>query len=126
MIDKNVRYTENHEWVRDEGDLFVVGITQYAADQLGDITFVELPEVGDEFAQDEEAATVESVKAASDVYSPISGRVAETNSVLDAKPEIINKSPYDEGWFFKMEAADPSEMDDLMDTKEYEAFLKEL
>jgi len=126
MIDKNVRYTENHEWVRDEGDLFVVGITQYAADQLGDITFVELPEVGDEFAQDEEAATVESVKAASDVYSPISGRVAETNSVLDAKPEIINKSPYDEGWFFKMEAADPSEMDDLMDSKEYEAFLKEL
>jgi len=120
-----MKFTENHEWVRNDGAVFTVGITAYAAEQLGDITYVELPPVGTDVAQDEEVATVESVKAASDVYAPVSGSVAAVNERLDTQPEIINKSPYDDGWFFKLEDVDMSEFEALMDAKEYDAFLKE-
>jgi glycine cleavage system H protein len=126
MNPEHLRYTENHEWVRDDGGVYVVGITAHAAEQLGDITYVELPEVGAEFAQDEEAATVESVKAASDVYAPVGGRVVAVNQALLDHPEVINKSPYEDGWFFKLEEVIVAEYDSLMTAVRYEKFLKEL
>lgn len=119
-------YTENHEWIRDDGDAYVVGITEYAAEQLGDVTYVELPETGEEYAQNEEVAMVESVKAASDVYAPVSGRIVEVNDSLLDNPEIVSKSPYVDGWFFKLEATNSSEFDDLMDAEAYEKYIKEL
>lgn len=122
---KNMLFTENHEWIRDDGGVFVVGITEYAAEQLGDVTYVELPEVGDEFGQGEEAASVESVKAASDVYCPVAGRVVEVNEALVEQPELINKSAYEDGWFFKLEDVDAAELATLMKADAYEAFLKE-
>ena len=126
MNPEHLRYTENHEWVRDDGGVYVVGITAHAAEQLGDITYVELPEVGAEFAPDEEAATVESVKAASDVYAPVGGRVVAVNQALLDHPEVINKSPYGDGWFFKLEEVLVAEYDSLMTAVRYETFLKEL
>ena len=126
MNPSHLKYTENHEWIRDDGALCVVGITTYAAEQLGDITYVELPEVGEEFAQDDEAATVESVKAASDVYAPVGGTIADVNKALVDNPEIVNKSPYGEGWFFKLDNVDIAEFGSLMDVAAYERFLKEL
>jgi glycine cleavage system H protein len=126
MNPEHLKYTENHEWIRDDGGVYVVGITAYAAEQLGDITYVELPQVGEEFAQDDEAATVESVKAASDVYTPVGGCVVEVNKALEEHPEIINKSPYGDGWFFKLDGVDVAEFDFLMDAAAYERFLKEL
>ncbi len=126
MARKDLWYTENHEWIRDDGDVYTVGITDYAAEQLGDITFVELPEIGDEFSQNEEAATVESVKAASDVYAPVSGRIADVNDNLADHPELVNQSPYDEGWFFKLDSVNISELDDLMDGDAYEKYIKGL
>lgn len=126
MARKDLWYTENHEWVRDDGEVFTVGITDYAAEQLGDVTYVELPEVGEEFAQNEEAATVESVKAASDVYAPVSGRIAEANDALIDKPELVNKDPYGDGWFFKLDSVNAAELDDLMDAEAYEKYIKEL
>jgi glycine cleavage system H protein len=125
MAEKAIRFTENHEWIRDDGIVYTVGITEYAAEQLGDITYVELPPVGMEVSQDEEVATVESVKAASDVYAPVSGRVAAVNESLVDNPEQINKSPYGDGWFFKLEDVTVAEFDTLMDPDEYETFLKE-
>ena len=126
MNPEHLKYTENHEWIRDDGGVYVVGITAYAAEQLGDITYVELPQAGEEFAQDGEAATVESVKAASDVYAPVGGCVAEVNKALEEHPEIVNKSPYENGWFFKLDGVDVAEYDSLMDAAAYERFLKEL
>lgn len=126
MIPQNLFFTEEHEWVRDDGEVFTVGITMYAAEQLGDITYVELPGTDTDVDQNEEVATVESVKAASDVYSPVSGRVVEVNEALPDHPELINKSPYEEGWMFKLEGVDPAELDSLMDAAAYEAYLKEL
>ena len=126
MNPKHLRYTENHEWVRDDGMVYVVGITAYAAEQLGDITYVELPHVGEEFAQDDEAATVESVKAASEIFSPVGGAVVEVNKALEEKPELINKGPYDQGWLFKLEGVAVAEFDSLLDVAAYEKYLKEL
>jgi glycine cleavage system H protein len=126
MNPSHLKYTENHEWIRDDGGVYVVGITEYAAEQLGDITYVELPESGEEFAQDNEAATVESVKAASDVYAPVGGHIVAVNEALVDHPEIVNKSPYGDGWFFKLDGVDISEFDGLMSAVAYEKFLKEL
>jgi glycine cleavage system H protein len=126
MNPRHLRYSENHEWVRDSGGVYVVGITEYAAEQLGDITYVELPQVGDEFAQDDEAATVESVKAASEVYAPVGGTVVAVNGALDEHPELINKGPYEQGWMFKLGDAEVAEFDSLMDVAAYEKYLKEL
>ena len=125
MFPDNLKYTEDHEWVRVEGGACVVGITAFAAEQLGDVTYVELPEVGTEFKKGDEAATVESVKAASDVYAPVSGHVIETNAELEARPELVNESPYDKGWFFKLDDFDPAELRVLMNAAAYAKFVEE-
>jgi glycine cleavage system H protein len=119
-------FTDEHEWIDLEGDLATVGITDYAQEQLGDIVFVELPEVGSNVEKGGEAAVVESVKAASDVYAPITGEVMEANSALEEDPALVNTSPEEEGWFFRITVADKSELEGLMDAKAYKAFCDEL
>ena len=119
-------FTDEHEWIDLEGDLATVGITDYAQEQLGDIVFVELPEVGSNVDKGGEAAVVESVKAASDVYAPITGEVMEANAALEDDPALVNTSPEEEGWFFRMTVADKSELEGLMDAKAYKAFCDEL
>ena len=121
-IPSNLKFLETHEWARAEEDGTVtVGISDHAQELLGDIVFVELPEVGKEISQSADVAIVESVKAASDVYSPISGEVTEVNEALNDNPEIINASPYDDGWFFKIKPQDISEMEKLLDAGAYES-----
>lgn len=121
-IPNNLKFLESHEWARVEEDGTVtVGISDHAQELLGDIVFVELPEVGKEISQSADIAIVESVKAASDVYSPLSGEVTEINEALNDNPEIINTSPYDEGWFFKIKPQDISEMEKLLDAGAYES-----
>ena len=121
-IPSNLKFLESHEWARAEEDGTVtVGISDHAQELLGDIVFVELPEVGKEISQSADVAIVESVKAASDVYSPISGEVTEVNEALNDNPEIINASPYEEGWFFKIKPQDISEMEKLLDAGAYES-----
>ncbi|MCZ8370136.1 MAG: glycine cleavage system protein GcvH [Porphyrobacter sp.] len=119
-------YTDEHEWIEVEGDIATVGITEYAQGQLGDIVFVELPEVGALIEQGKDAAVVESVKAASDVYAPITGEITEVNPALEEDPALVNSAPEDGGWFFKMTIADVGELDGLMDEDGYKAFLEEL
>ncbi len=122
MVDtpKELGYRETHEWVRNEGDGTVtVGITDYAQDSLGDIVYVELPELGDELDLGQEAGVVESVKAASDVFAPLTGTVIAINEALEDTPEIINASPYGDGWFYRLRIADPAELDDLLDAQAY-------
>ena len=121
-IPSNLKFLESHEWARAEEDGTVtVGISDHAQELLGDIVFVELPEVGKEISQSADVAIVESVKAASDVYSPISGEVTEINEALNDNPEIINASPYEDGWFFKIKPQDISEMEKLLDAGAYES-----
>lgn len=120
------RFTEDHEWVRIEGDVATVGITEYAQEQLGDIVFVDLPEAGAEMAQGDEAAVIESVKAASDIYAPITGEVGEVNDSLDAEPAIVNQDAQGEGWLFTMSISDTGELDNLMDVDAYKAFVAKL
>ena len=119
-------YTDEHEWIDVEDDVATVGITEYAQSQLGDIVFVELPEVGAMIEQGKDAAVVESVKAASDVYAPITGEVTETNAALEEDPALVNSSPEDAGWFFKMTIEAPAELDKLMDEDAYTAFVEDL
>lgn len=119
-------YTDEHEWIDVEGDVATVGITDYAQGQLGDIVFVELPEVGAMIEQGKDAAVVESVKAASDVYAPITGEITEVNPALEEDPALVNSSPEDDGWFFKMTIADVGELDGLMDEDGYKAFVESL
>jgi len=120
-----LKYTESHEWLRIEDDgLITVGITDHAQALLGDLVFVDLPEVGSEFVSGDECCVVESVKAASDVYMPISGEIVEVNEELIDEPEIINNSPYDNGWLFRMRAS-ADELDDLMDADTYQAEIEE-
>lgn len=119
-------FTDEHEWVDVEDDIATVGITEYAQGQLGDIVFVELPEVGALIEQGKDAAVVESVKAASDVYAPITGEITEVNPALEADPALVNSAPEDDGWFFKMTIADEGELDKLMDEESYKAFVAEL
>ena len=119
------RFTKDHEWVRLDGDLAVVGITDYAQSQLGDVVYVELPEIGRHLVKDKEAAVVESVKAASDVYAPVSGEVVEINDALAADPAKVNADPMGEGWFLKLRPADPKQLEDLMDEAAYRRFVEE-
>ncbi len=119
-------FTDEHEWIDVEGDTATVGITDYAQEQLGDIVFVELPETGSMVDKGKDAAVVESVKAASDVYAPITGEVMETNDALEDDPALVNTSPEDEGWFFKIAISDNSELEGLMDAKAYKSFCDEL
>ncbi|MBK5939054.1 glycine cleavage system protein GcvH [Halochromatium roseum] len=123
-IPSELKYTESHEWVKDNGDGTVtVGITDHAQDALGDLVFVELPEIGKQVAAKDACAVVESVKAASDIYSPLSGEVVGANDVLDGAPETINDDAYGEGWIFQLKLSDPSQLDDLMDAGGYEQLL---
>ena len=117
-----VYYSKEHEWVRVEGDTATVGITDFAQGQLGDVVFVEVPEAGRQLSQGGEAAVVESVKAASDVYAPVSGEVTEANQALSDDPSLVNSDPEGEGWFFRLRLADPSQLDGLMDSEAYKAF----
>jgi glycine cleavage system H protein len=119
-------FTDEHEWIDVEGDTATVGITDYAQGQLGDIVFVELPRVGSEVARGKDAAVVESVKAASDVYAPITGEVTEANGALEDDPALVNSSPEDQGWFFKLTIANKSELDGLMDAAAYKSFCDSL
>ena len=120
-----IKYSKEHEWIRVEGDVATIGITQHAAEQLGDLVFVELPDVGKTVAPGDEAAVVESVKAASEVYAPISGEVVEVNSVLADEPGKVNEAPEGDGWFLKLKLSDASELDGLMDEAAYKAFVEE-
>jgi glycine cleavage system H protein len=120
-----VRFTRDHEWVRVDGDLAVVGITDYAQSQLGDVVYVELPEIGRQVEKGKEAAVVESVKAASDIYAPVSGEVAEVNESLAADPAKVNADPMGDGWFLAVKLDDPHELDGLMDQAAYEKFVAE-
>ena len=120
MVPTDLRYTKDHEWVRVEDDVATVGITQYAADQLGDIVFVELPEVGRGLAQFATFGVVESVKAVSDLFSPLSGEVTETNGELSSSPELVNGDPYGAGWMVRVRVQDPSQLDDLLDAAAYD------
>ena len=126
MIEKGLLYTKEHEWARIEGDVASIGITDHAQDQLGELTFVELPDVGRDVKQKGELAVVESSKAASDVYSPVAGKVTEINTGLEANPELINKSCYNEGWICKLHITDAESAKNLMDAKQYEEYLKGL
>jgi glycine cleavage system H protein len=119
-------FTEDHEWVELDGDIGTVGITSYAQEQLGDIVFVDVPEEGKEVTKGDEAAVVESVKAASDVYSPVSGTVIEGNSALADTPGLVNEDAEGDGWFFKLTLSDPSEVESMMDEAAYEAFVAKL
>lgn len=121
-----LKYTDQHEWVSVEGDVATVGITDYAQGQLGDVVFVELPDEGKSFATGDQAAVVESVKAAAEVYAPISGEILEVNDALNQKPELVNEDATGDGWFFKIKVEDESELDSLMDAKEYREFVKGL
>ena len=118
-------FTSDHEWLRIEGDVATVGITDYAQSQLGDVVYVELPEIGRRVEQGKEAAVVESVKAASEVYAPISGEVAEVNEALAADPAMVNADPMGEGWFLKLRLDDPKELDGLMDEAAYQRLVEE-
>jgi glycine cleavage system H protein len=117
-----VHYTQEHEWIRIEGETATVGITDFAQGQLGDIVFVELPEPGRQVTKGGEAAVVESVKAASDVYAPVTGEVTEANQALSDDPSLVNTDPEGEGWFFRLRLADTSELDGLMDAGAYKTF----
>ena len=121
----DVKYTKEHEWISVDGDVATIGITQHAAEQLGDLVFVELPAIGKTVAPGDEAAVVESVKAASEVYAPLSGEVVEVNSVLEGEPGKVNKAPEGEGWFLKLKLSSPSELDEMMDEAAYKAFVEE-
>lgn len=121
---EELKYTEEHEWVSVDGDIATIGVTDFAQDQLGDVVFVELPEVGEDLQNGKPFGVVESVKAVSDVYAAVSGEVVEVNDALPDDPELINNSPYEEGWMLKVRLSDPSELDDLMDADAYQAFIE--
>ncbi len=124
MIPGDLKYTKEHEWVKVEGDEVVIGITDHAQAELGDITFVELPEVNIRIEVQDSIATIESVKAASDIYAPVSGDVAEVNNVLEDAPETINKTPYEGGWICRIKLSDRGELDSLMDAAAYGEMIK--
>jgi len=121
-----MRFTKDHEWVEAEGGVARVGVTAYAAEQLGDVVFVELPEVGKQVVAGDALAVVESVKAASDVYAPVAGEVVEVNTALPNAPETVNAMPEKDGWFVKLKLADPAQLNALMDRAAYEQFLSTL
>jgi glycine cleavage system H protein len=125
MVPSDLRYTKDHEWVRLDGDTATIGVTQYAADQLGDVVFVDGPEVGRSVEQFAAFGVVESVKAVSDLYAPVSGEIAEVNAALGDKPELVNSDPYGAGWMIKVKVADASQLDELLDAAAYEQLVAE-
>ncbi|MFH2093921.1 MAG: glycine cleavage system protein GcvH [Pseudomonadota bacterium] len=120
----DIKYTKDHEWAKKEQDLVTIGINDYAQDQLGEIVFVELPEIGSSFSQADEFASVESVKAVSEIYLPLSGEIVQINTALEDAPELVNESCYDDGWLVKIKLSDPEQMDGLMDKDAYLKMLK--
>ena len=120
------KFTKDHEWIDVEGDIARIGITNYAQEQLGDVVFVELPKAGRQFHQGNDAAVVESVKAASEVYAPVSGEIVEPNTKLEDDPALVNQDPTESGWFFTMKVSNPDELNDLMDEAAYADYVKEL
>ncbi|EGQ8953383.1 glycine cleavage system protein GcvH [Vibrio parahaemolyticus] len=125
-MDKTLKFTDSHEWVRDNGDGTVtIGISEHAQEMLGDVVFVDLPDVEDEVEAGESFSLVESVKAASDIYSPVTGEVVEINEELEDSPELINEEPYEGGWIVKVKLSDPSELDNLKDAEEYLSSIEE-
>jgi glycine cleavage system H protein len=124
-IPTDLKYSREHEWVRVEGNLVTIGITDYAQEELGDIVNVELPDEGDEIHKEEAFGAVESVKASSEVFSPVSGKIAEVNEPLMDAPDMLNEDPYDEGWMVKIELSNSSEIDDLMDPNGYKQYVQE-
>ena len=125
MVPKELKYSKEHEWARVEGDTATIGITDHAQAELGDITFVEVPATGGTLKQDQVFGTIESVKAASDLYAPLSGEILEVNPALEGTPEVINESPYEKGWILKVKVADPAEAEDLLSAEQYGAMLEE-
>ena len=123
MIADDRMYTEEHEWILVEGEVGMVGVTEYAAGELGDVVFVELPEAGSEFNLGDVVGTIESVKAVADLYTPVSGEIVEVNENVADNPELLNSDPLDEGWLFKVKLADPGELDRLLTASGYEALL---
>ena len=124
MYPANLKYTPEHEWARLEGDVVVVGITDYAQHEIQDVVFVELPDVGSAVTQGEEFGTVESVKAANGLFSPVSGEVVEVNTALEDAPELVNEQPYDGGWMIKIKMSDPGQLDVLLSADEYQALVE--
>nr|XP_054748690.1 glycine cleavage system H protein-like [Lytechinus pictus] len=125
-LESDKKFSKDHEWITTEGGNGTIGITEYAQEKLGDIVYVQLPEVGDSFDQDSEFGALESVKAASDLFSPASGEVIEVNSLLESDPALVNSDPYGEGWIMKMKLSNPSEIDDLMTEEQYNKFVEDL
>jgi len=125
-LPEDVRYAEDHEWARPEGEKIRVGISDYAQDQLGDVVFVELPQEGESFAKGDEFGSVESVKAVSELYMPVGGEILATNKLLEESPELVNKSPYQDGWMIEIKPNNQSELDSLMDRDAYLEMLKGL
>ena len=125
MVPSDLRYTKDHEWVRVDGDEAVVGITDYATNQLGDIVFVELPDVGRTLSQFATFGVVESVKAVSDLFAPVSGEVTSGNDALAAAPELVNSDPYGDGWMIRVKLGNPTEVDELLDAAAYDALIAE-
>ncbi|SDH61497.1 glycine cleavage system H protein [Alteribacillus persepolensis] len=124
-LPKEFKYSEEHEWVKEEGDKVRIGITDFAQSELGDIVFVELPEEGDEVEADEPFGSVESVKTVSELYAPVTGKVVEVNEELDDSPEFVNESPYEKAWMIVVEPSNKEEMDELMTAEEYEEMVSE-
>jgi glycine cleavage system H protein len=122
---KNLRYHKEHDWARIDGDTAVFGITDYAQEQLGDIVYIELPDVGSDVTKDSSYAEIESVKAVSDIYAPLSGTILEVNDDAVDAPETLNESPYEDGWLIKIQLSEPGEIDDLLSVEEYEQILAE-
>ncbi len=120
----DLKYSRSHEWVRREGKEAVVGLTDYAQEELGDIVYVELPSEGEEVEKETAFGVVESVKATEDLYSPVSGRILEINTPLDDTPEMVNEDPYGDGWLIRLEMADPAELEDLMSAEQYRAYVE--
>jgi glycine cleavage system H protein len=123
-LDPDCLYSEEHEWIRVEGEEGIVGISDYAQEQLSDVVYVELPEEGDSFERGDVFAVVESVKAASDAYIPVSGEVLEVNETLEDSPELVNEDPFGDAWFVRISIMDPAELEDLMDAAGYQAFVE--
>jgi glycine cleavage system H protein len=121
----DLKYTKEHEWVRVEGNHATVGITEYAQGELGDIVYVELPEVGSEVEANSPFGSVESVKAVSDLFAPLSGKVIQVNPILEERPEVINSDPYEDGWMIAIEMSDPGELDDLLSAEDYATHIEE-
>jgi glycine cleavage system H protein len=121
---KDFRFTKEHEWIKADGDIAVVGITDYAQKELGDVVYVELPTVGDSFGRGDACSNIESVKAVSDIYAPLSGEIVEVNEALENKPEQINMDPYGEGWIFKVKIENDAEVEELMNVEAYDEYLK--